>query len=329
MKFTLWMPSDDGAGEPISLAKIERHGPVVAASLGLKLAESKALLSAAQRALVQAQFREYLIGQRTCAMCGSRRRVKDYHEVIFKRLFGGDPLRLPRLLGCGCDGETVCARTVKLDGRNTWVAPELGYVQSHLAATMAYARAKRLLEMFLPISAGNSVSSVRRRTFAVGERLDTELHQAEDDRSAGTTRVVAMGLDSGYVLHCRPGSERWFEVVVGRTLAHDSSFRSVGFVRTVEDNDRVRHRIKRRVAELVPMTWAAVALTPEIGVDAVHASTTNDRNQARHSRVATFEQEADEMSEQQRRLSARLRETLSSGRAHFDFGRRIGRQPAD
>lgn len=59
MKFTLWMPSDDGTGEPISLAQIERHGPVVAASLGLKLAaESKALLSVAQRALVQAQFRD-------------------------------------------------------------------------------------------------------------------------------------------------------------------------------------------------------------------------------------------------------------------------------
>lgn len=84
-----------------------------------------------------------------------------------------------------------------------------------------------------------------------------------------------------------------------------------------------------RIAELVPVAWAAVALTPGIGVAAAHASTTDDRNQARHSRVATFEQEADGMSEQQRRLSARLQETLPSGRAHFDFVRRIGRQPAD
>lgn len=252
MKFTVWMDSDDTAGEPIALAQIERHGPVAAAKLGLTLAESKDITSATQRALVQAQFRDYLTAQRICSTCGGRRKVKDYHDVHFKSLFGGVPLRIPRLFGCGCDREPGRARTVRIDGLNTWVAPELEYVQSYLSATLAYARATRFLELLLPVTAGNAVSSVRRHTLAVGERLDNELNEAADvdhETSADTPAIVAMGLDSGYVRHSQPDAERCFEVVVGRILADDSSSRSVGFVRTVENNDQVRHRLQHRVAE--------------------------------------------------------------------------------
>jgi hypothetical protein len=41
MRFTVWLQSDDGTGEPTVLAQIERSGPVTAATLGLTLVESK------------------------------------------------------------------------------------------------------------------------------------------------------------------------------------------------------------------------------------------------------------------------------------------------
>lgn len=254
MKIIVSIEGPHTTSEQIVVAEINRNGPLTAATLGLTLAEAKEVLAEIQQQLVQAQMTAHVDLQRTCPECGIRRWLKDYRRVHFKSLFGSVRVTVPRLFGCGCDGAGSRARTLQLGGVTNWVAPELEYVQSHLAATIPYARASQLLSMLLPVEAGNATSTVRRRTLSVGERLETELRQAKDNdyTSSNNTRgsaLSAMGLDSGYIRDCRPSSERSFEVILGRIIGANGGSRSLGFVRTIENNAQVRHRLKHRLAQ--------------------------------------------------------------------------------
>ncbi len=124
-----------------------------------------------------------------------------------------------------------------------------------MAATLPYAPTARLLRLILPLDAGNAPSTVRRRTLAVGQRLNEELDEADTvgEPVARSKRrkkpVTIVGLDSGYVHDCRPRAERAFEVVVGRILGDKNASRSIGFVRSLERNAAASHRLKRRVQE--------------------------------------------------------------------------------
>jgi hypothetical protein len=241
----------DSAGENIVVAEIDRRGPVNAASLGLTLAEAKGLLRKIQTGLVEAQLANHLEVERTCRICGKRRWVKENRPVCFKSLFGGIKLAIPRLKGCSCACSTSGTKTLTIEGMANWVAPELEYVQSRLAAGLPYARASELLTLLLPVNAGNSTSALRRRTLAVGQRLDTQLREdaVVPDAPNRMNSLVSMGLDSGFVRDCQPRSERSFEVVVGRILGQGASSRSLGFVRKMENNEQVRHRIRCRVTQ--------------------------------------------------------------------------------
>ena len=180
--------------------------------------------------------------------------LKDYHSVCFKSLFGAVSLRVPRIYGCWCEGQETQAHTVKIDRLVNWVSPVLEFIQSQLAATIPYARTAELLELLLPVNAGNAPSTVRRRAPSVGQRLDAELHEASDaahieHSKADKDPVTIAGLDSGYVHDCRPSSERSFEVVLGRILNENKGSRSLGFVRTIDNNAAAGHRLKQRLSE--------------------------------------------------------------------------------
>ncbi len=254
MKFTILIQCGDDVTTPMVIGQIERTDPLQASALGLTLSESKRLLSRIQQEIVQAQIRHHAESQRICPQCGVRRALKDHRKACFKSLFGSVKLMIPRLFECGCDGVDPGARTLRLEGMVNWVAPELEYIQSHLAATVPYACASKLLALLLPIDANNAVSTVRRRALSVGRRLETELYEATVEDKPSSTHVdncatISIGLDSGFIRDCRPQSERSFEVVVGRILGSDAGSRSIGFVRTLEDDERVRHRLRHRVAQ--------------------------------------------------------------------------------
>ena len=88
---------DEGAEESIVVGTIERDEVLQASTLGLRLAESKALLEGLQREIVQRQFRAHWQRQRVCDACGVPRAIKDYHPIRFRRLFGSIVLRMPRV----------------------------------------------------------------------------------------------------------------------------------------------------------------------------------------------------------------------------------------
>ena len=253
MKLTVSVAVSDSTGDNVVVAELHRDGAVTAASLGLTLAEAKELLRGVQRQLVQAQLALHVETQRTCRACGTRRQVKERRRARFKSLFGGVPVSVARLRSCGCPDAASGAKTLIPEGLNRWVAPELEYVESWLAAKVSYARSSDLLTQLLPADVGSSTSTVRRRTLAVGKRLEKELRETKDAPAPGAEKdfatVVAAGLDSGYVRSCCPESGRSFEVVVGRILGRGGSSRSLGFVRTIEKSAQSRDRIRWRVAQ--------------------------------------------------------------------------------
>jgi hypothetical protein len=73
--------------------------------------------------------------------------------------------------------------------------------------------------------------------------------------------VTEVGLDSGYVKDCRPRSKGSFEVVVGRILNENKDFRSLGFVRTIENNRAAGRRLKRRLSEQGQISAAVTVFT--------------------------------------------------------------------
>jgi hypothetical protein len=221
-------------------AQIESNPSVQ--SLGLSLAQAKAILTRLQTEIVEQQITRLSNRQRLCQHCGEKRKLKDFHEIHYCSLFGEVAMRMPRWRACACC--TECAVTND-DKRRRWISAELEFVQSQLAATIPYAKSAELLNMLLPAAHGRSISTVRRHTLATGKYLD---HRGLVADEAPSKRVLngqstAVGLDGGYLRHSRPGKEQSFEVIAGRAIQSGSDQRSLAFVQTVDAHFKERVRI--------------------------------------------------------------------------------------
>jgi hypothetical protein len=81
------------------IACVERDGHRLA-DIGLTLAESKSLLTAVQKIVVEHQTAAYLEGHRNCPHCGETRSRKGTHTVSLQTLFGNLAIDSPRLSCC-------------------------------------------------------------------------------------------------------------------------------------------------------------------------------------------------------------------------------------
>lgn len=195
MKVTISLEIAGSNAESIVVAELDRDNALRAATLGLTLSEAKGILHEIQRRLAEAQLDAHLAAARICETCGSRRCIKDRHPVCFKSLFGAVGLSVPRLRRCQCSGQRSGAESLAVDGLVNWIAPEFEYVQSRLSATVTYTRATELMRLLLPVDAGSSRSSVRRRTLAVAERLEAEIQDSAGARDASPCQTLACVLE--------------------------------------------------------------------------------------------------------------------------------------
>ena len=148
---------DSGSSQTIALGAMDMESTPSIAALGLSLANGKAFLSQLQTQVVSAQLAAINSRHRQCPVCQSQRRVKDYHQVNFRSLFGKVCVRVPRFEPSPCH----CQATKEVpQRRERWISAELEFVQSQLAATLPYARSAKVLGMLLPVAAGNAVSTV-------------------------------------------------------------------------------------------------------------------------------------------------------------------------
>ena len=124
-----------------------------AATLGLSLAEGKAILAAVQRSLVAAQMDEHCRGRRRIDRCGAQRPLKDLRSRRLVSLFGTVAVRAPRFGPCRCG--VACRRSITpvaevMPDRCT---PECERIVAAMGAALPYRRALALLGEFFPLGA--------------------------------------------------------------------------------------------------------------------------------------------------------------------------------
>ena len=93
--------TDDGEESLQEVACVERD-ELTPASLGLSIADSKAILQGIQEVVVEWQMHAYLDSQRHCPQCGKLRHSKGSHHTVFRTVFGDLPVESPRFTHCPC-----------------------------------------------------------------------------------------------------------------------------------------------------------------------------------------------------------------------------------
>jgi hypothetical protein len=199
---------DDARCRSTDLAEVCRpDGLQEIADLGLTLLEAKQLLGSVQRAIVAGQTDSHGMLRPDCQSCGGRCHVKDRRAHRIATLFGEMTVRLPRFL---C---TTCHHTETGVGwpprcRST---PELDQLQAHLSALMTYRVATGVLQHLLPIDAGRSHETFRRRTLLIGQQLVSGF----SSQPAAPAAAITVSVDSTFIRSREKKDERHLEVRVG------------------------------------------------------------------------------------------------------------------
>ena len=166
--------SDDGQESIRELACIERDD-LTAESLGLSVAESKALLQSLQEIVVEWQMQTYLDSQRYCPDCGKLRHSKGSHHTAVRTVFGTIPVESPRFEHCSCqayDTQSFSPLALLLPEHTT---PELLYLESKWAALASYGMTVKMLEDVLPMDEPLQLVTIRNHVIKLAERLEEEL----------------------------------------------------------------------------------------------------------------------------------------------------------
>lgn len=150
MEFELYVAvhSDGGDVKTVSLGAIKVEECPQIATMGLALADANVVLARLQTEIVTRQIERLSARERPCP-CGAKRIVKDYHDVRYRSLSGDVVTRVPRWRACAYAAKSD---DPSLGPRQRWIAAELEFVQSQLAATIPYARASDLLRLLLPVA---------------------------------------------------------------------------------------------------------------------------------------------------------------------------------
>jgi hypothetical protein len=257
MKFTVQLVIEPGDGSKVvtEVATLEREA-LTEATLGLTLAESKAILAQLQETMVAQQAASYSTAQQTCPACGAPRRCKGHHQIVVRSLFGTLRLDSPRLRRCACQpGDSPRSSSPLAECLPERTTPERRYLETKWAALLPYGVTVDVLEELLPLQANRA--TVYRHTQQVAERLEGELGDEQPFFIEGCQRdwdalprpdgPLTIGIDGGYV-HARDGDNRkagWFELIVGKSVPTDGDAKSFGFVTSYDTKP------KRRLAELL------------------------------------------------------------------------------
>jgi hypothetical protein len=225
VKIQVVIVTDDGQETTREIACVERQD-LTPETLGLSLAEGKAVLQALQEVVVEWQMQAYLQQQRTCPHCGKVRRSKGVPHTVFRTIFGALPVESPRLYHCGCQPHATISFSplaALLPERTT---PDLLYLETKWAALMSYGLTVKLLQDVLPLDEPLQAVTIRNHVLQAAERLEAALGEEQwSFIDKGPAEVAALplphgpltvGIDGGYVK--AQGEQGAFEVIAGKSL---------------------------------------------------------------------------------------------------------------
>ncbi len=233
----------------VEVAALQRE-ELTPETVGLRLAEAKALLAQTQEVLVTHQLAAYTDQHRCCPDCGARQHSKGQHTLVLRTLFGKLTLPSRRVIRCPCHTTEQRSFSPLADLLPERTTPELRYLQAKWASLVSYGVTVDLLEEVLPLHV--SQTTVIRHLQQVAERLEGELGdeqacvidgcQRDWDRLPIPDGPLTVGIDGGYV-HARERENRkagWFEVIVGKSMATNGAAKCFGLVTSYDTKPRRR-----------------------------------------------------------------------------------------
>jgi hypothetical protein len=246
----------DGGEQRCSVAEVER-AELALETLGMSIAEGKAMLHGVQDFMAAQQVNEDLNRKRACPNCGQRYRSKDAGTHTVKTVFGAVEVPNPRWERCPCQTEgprTFRPSAAWLQGART--SPEMLYLETKWASLIPFEKVVELLKEVLPVAEATNSQTVREHLHAVAERIEYELGEERQPREFATVEAIAelplpdgpmtVGIDGGYVRAAHKQGN--FEVIAGRSVV---AFRRAkgdpvppakcfGFVQTYDQKPRQR-----------------------------------------------------------------------------------------
>jgi hypothetical protein len=226
--------NDEGTEQRREVMEMERR-ELAMETLGLSLAEGKALLQGVQDFVASQQISEDLQCRRICPNCGQRYHSKEAGTSTVETVFGPVAVPNPRWERCPCQTEgpkTFRPTATWLKGRTS---PERLYLETRWGSLIPYEKVADLLKEVLPVSGSTNDETVRGHLQAVAERLEAELGEEKqpdpvkpeaDPELPLPDGPMTVGLDGGYVRAAH--KEGFFEVIAGRSV--------VAFRRRKEDS---------------------------------------------------------------------------------------------
>ena len=219
MKITI--QSDQGQADVVQeVAQLER-GPLQPETLGLSLAEARAILAGLERTMAERQVAEFTVQEWPCPCCGRQRACKDRQSIVYRTPFGKLKLESPRLYRCRCELNPHASFSPLAERLPERTSPELTYLETKFAALVSYGLSLKWLEEVLPIGQHLSGTALQNRVRQTAERLEAERGQAQDileDRSEAqgvlpeSAVPPIVGLDGVYV-HAKGQPSRTEEVL--------------------------------------------------------------------------------------------------------------------
>src|SRR4051794_4254067 len=183
MKITVQIAVESAPGQPEVIQQVTRleRGPCLQpATLGLSLAEARAILAGLEQTMVQGQAVEFVAQVGRCPRCGRQRACKGHHAIVFRTPFGKLTLDSPRLYRCPCESEARKSFSPLAERLPERTSPELMYLETKFAALVSYGLTLKLLQEVLPIGQALNAMSLRRQVQQTARRLEAELGQGQD-----------------------------------------------------------------------------------------------------------------------------------------------------
>jgi hypothetical protein len=180
MKWTIKLVFEAVPGSPIEheLAIIERAEEISPATVGLTIAEGKALLGSLQEQVVTAQIQQHVATVKYCPQCGKAFRTKGHYQPTLRSVYGTIGMQIRRLRACPCSGSQARSFSTLFTNKSP-ITPVLRNLTAKMAALLPFRKAAYFLGEFLPLSARATASTVRNRTMKVGGRLQKSAETAQ------------------------------------------------------------------------------------------------------------------------------------------------------
>jgi hypothetical protein len=246
----------DGGGQRRRVLTIERRELAIE-TLGMSLAEGKALLAGVQDFVVAQQVGEDLKRRRVCPHCGKPHTSKGSGNTPVKTLFGLINVPNPRWNRCACrtDGPKTFRPT------RTWLneqtSPEMLYLETKWASLIPFARTADLLKEVLPVGDSVNPETVRNHLQLTAERIEQELGEERQlhafdgseeqwEQQPLPDGPITVGIDGGYVRAAH--KQGWFEVIAGKSVVafrrededEVPSAKCFGYVQSYDEKPRQR-----------------------------------------------------------------------------------------